>query len=129
MNSFSYVPLPQGLIIRSFNNQMKKQMRYQNERKRAGRNLFGQIEEFRCIAIEEDDLNYVLHQASLIPAESLGIQLTPNAAYQLDRALGRGSNDGAEDLHRRIDRWISTIRSTKPSAVTRVSPYLLGVRQ
>jgi hypothetical protein len=65
---------------------------------------------------DTNDRNDVLEQGLLLDAESLEIELAPDAAYQLEQALQRASN---EDWYRRIDRWIATICSTEPSVVTR----------
>jgi hypothetical protein len=94
--------------------------------------LSAQKGRLRCIAMvgkDVTDAHYVLEQELLLNVESLEIELAPDATYQLDQALQGGGNKGVDDLHRRIDRWISTICSTEPSVVTHVSSCLVASPQ
>jgi hypothetical protein len=109
-----------------------KRLKDQNKPTGDRLNLSAQKDRSRCIAMEGGDVtdaNYAFEQELLLNAESLEIELSPDASYQLDQALQREDNKGTDDLHRRIDHWISTICSTETSVVTHVSSYLVGGRQ
>jgi hypothetical protein len=93
---------------------LKDQNRHTGDRlKRSAQK--GRVRYIAMVGGDGTDVHYVLEQDLLLNAESLEIELAPDATYQLDQALQGGGNKGVDELHRRIDLWISTICSTEPS--------------